>query len=133
MISTSNSSDLFLILFHFCEACHNVDTPTPFKCTGASYAWLCSHFTGHLLSILFSHFWTVPGSVLHLLSSSYKWVSVRHQRWEQKDIKIIREIFKIIHSLFQDPGWSDTSHILMGSGGREIYVTLMEMPVNLTK
>lgn len=43
--------------------------------------------------MLFSHFWRVSGSVLHLLSSSYKWVSVRHKMWEQEDIKIIRGIF----------------------------------------
>ena len=110
MTSTSNSSDLFLflILFHFSEAFHNVDTFTPFKCTGASYAWLCSRFTGHLLSILFSHFWTVSGSVLYLLSSSYnKWVSVA---W----VQVASHVFLILGPRLKEQAQHETCDFLEG-------------------
>lgn len=43
---TSSSSDclLFLVLLHYSEAFHNVNTPLPFQNVGASYSWLCSFF-----------------------------------------------------------------------------------------
>lgn len=83
---TSSSSDLFLFLipFHFSEAFHNADTPLPFDCPGATYAWLCSCSAGHLPSILVSATFYISGQLPALSftlfsSSSNEWVSGRHQ------------------------------------------------------